>query len=60
MKNHGHPTKIMVSYNQKQMAWLNLYLKKVRTKSTNMSTSEMKPFLPPVENKILLSAKKGI
>lgn len=51
---------ITVSYNWKEMTWLNLYLKKVRTKSTNMCMSEIKAFLAPVDNKILLSVKKEV
>lgn len=51
---------IMVFYNWKEITWLHLYLKKVRTKSTDMSMSEIKALLAPVENKILLSIKKEL
>lgn len=51
---------VMVSYNQKKMAWLHLSLKKLRPKSTDMSMLEIKAFLAPVENKILLSVKKEV
>lgn len=50
----------MVFYNWKEITWLHLYLKKVRTKSTDMSMSEIKALLAPVENKILLSIKKEL
>lgn len=50
----------MVSYNWKEMVWLHLYLKKVKTKSTNVFMSEIKAFLASVKNKILLSVKKEV
>lgn len=42
------------------MACLHLYLKKMRTNSTDISMSEIKAFLTPVENKILPSIKKEV
>lgn len=51
---------IMVSYNWKEMVWLHLYLKKVKTKSTNVFMSEIKAFLASVKNKILLTVKKEV